>query len=487
MVRMSAVPTHETARAAAPEPFSPALRRAIAVIMIGASLSFLDSTIVNVALDTVAADLAVPLTDVQWTVTAYLLAFGAVIPVTSWAAQRLGAARLYTVALLVFTLGSACCALSQNIGQLVASRAVQGLGGGAIVPVGTIIWTRMADRAQMARVMSMVGIPIVLAPMIGPTIGGLLVDGAGWQSIFWINIPLGLIGALLAQRLLPRGGGSDAGPLDVPGLLLAAGGLVGLTYGLADIGTRAGATPRSIGVLVGAAVFLTVFVVRSLRVPHPLLDMRLYANRLFSAAALTMFSLGVALFGGMILLPLYFQIVRGEDVVSTGLLLIPSGVGALAANRLAAPLTDKLGGGTTALLGGVVAAVCTIPFVFLTADTPYPLLATAMAARGAGIGLSLTPVMTSAYRTLPPEKIRDATPQLNVLQRVGGSIGTAVLTIVLSHRLAGRTRPSGRAEAFGTTFAWVIAAAVMAIVPTVLLFVTERAQRASSTSSKEHS
>lgn len=409
------------------------------------------------------------------------------IPVTSWAAQRLGAARLYVVALLVFTLGSALCALSQNIGQLVVSRALQGLGGGAILPVGTIIWTRMADRAQMARVMSVVGIPVVLAPMIGPLIGGLLVKGVGWQSIFWINIPLGLVGAVLARRLLLRGGGVDPGPLDVLGLLLAAGGVVGLTYGLADIGTRGEATARSLAVLLTAVVLLAAFVVRSLRVPHPLLDMRLYADRLFSAAALTMFSLGIALFGGMILLPLYFQIVRGEDVVRTGLLLVPSGVGALAANRLAAPLTDKLGGGTTALLGGVVAALCTIPFVFLTAGTSYPLLATAMAARGAGIGLSFTPVMTSAYRTLPPEKIRDATPQLNVLQRVGGSIGTALLTIVLSRQLAGRTLPSGRAEAFRTTFVWVIVAAVMAIVPTVVLFVTERAQRASSTSPKEQS
>ncbi|MFE8947406.1 MDR family MFS transporter [Streptomyces sp. NPDC007856] len=484
---MSAVPTQGTAQATAPVPFSPALRRAIGVIMIGASLSFLDSTVVNVALDTVASDLAVPLTDVQWTVTAYLLAFGAVIPVTAWAAQRLGAARLYLVSLLVFTLGSACCALSGSIGQLVASRALQGLGGGAIMPVGTIIWTRMADRSQMARVMSMVGIPIVLAPMIGPLIGGLLVKGAGWQSIFWINIPLGLVGAVLARRLLPRDRGSEAGPLDIPGLVLAAGGLVGLTYGLADIGTRAELTDRSIAVLVAAVVFLALFVVRSLRVPHPLLDMRLYANRLFSAAALTMFSLGVALFGGMILLPLYFQIVRGEDVVSTGLLLVPSGVGALAANRLAAPLTDKLGGGTTALLGGVIAAVCTIPFLFLTAGTSYPLLAIAMATRGAGIGLSLTPVMTSAYRTLPPQKIKDATPQLNVLQRVGGSIGTAVLTIVLSHQLAGQVRPSGRAQAFGDTFGWVIVAAVMAIVPTVLLFVTERAQRAAFTAHDKHS
>lgn len=463
---------HAPARAPASEPFSLGLRRSIGVIMIGASLSFLDATIVNVALRTLSVDLHAPLAEVQWVVTGYLLALAAVIPVTSWAARRAGASRLYVAALAVFTGGSALCALSGSAGMLIACRVLQGLSGGAILPVGTIIWTGQASKAQMARVMSLVGIPVVLAPMLGPTLGGLLIQGLGWQAIFWLNVPLGAAGVILATRLLPRGSGADAGPLDVAGLALAAGGTAGVTYGLAQIGTHAAPAP-AVAALAAGTVLLAAFTVRSVRVARPLLDVRLYASRAFAAASVTAFSLGAAMFGGMILMPLYFQIVRGQDVITTGLLLAPSGAGALLANRLAAPMTDRLGAGATALAGGLISVAATVPFVFLGARTSYLLLCVAMVIRGAGAGLSIMPAMTAAYRALPPAKIADATPQLNVLQRIGGSIGTAVLTIILTRLLRHATTPATAASAFGTAFAWVLAISVAATIPTLLLIRAE--------------
>jgi EmrB/QacA subfamily drug resistance transporter len=351
-------------------PFPLALRRAIGVIMIGASLSFLDSTIVNVALRALSADLHATLGDVQWVVTAYLLPLAAVIPVTGWAARRAGAARIYVAALVVFTIGSGLCALSRSAGALIACRVLQGLGGGAILPAGTMIWTSQASKAQMARVMSLIGIPVVLAPMLGPTLGGLLIQGPGWQAIFWINVPLGILGVALALRLLPRAPGADAGPLDVPGLILSAGGTAGVTYGLAGISTAAG--PGTAATLAAGVLLLIAYVLRALRIERPLLDVRLYASRAFTAASVTMFSLGAAMFGGMILMPLYFQIVRGEDVILTGLLLAPAGLGALLANRLAVPMTERLGAGATALAGGLIGVISTVPFVFLSAATPTP-------------------------------------------------------------------------------------------------------------------
>ncbi|HEY0227237.1 MAG TPA: MFS transporter, partial [Mycobacterium sp.] len=190
-----------TASAAGPavaSPFSPALRRSVGVVMIGASLSFLDSTIINVALHTLSVDLRAGLGTVQWVVTAYLLALAAVIPVTGWAARRFGAARVYVAALVVFTVGSALCACSQSVGMLIASRALQGVGGGAIMPVGTIIWTAESSKAQMGRVMALIAIPIILAPTLGPTIGGLLIQGIDWRAIFWLNVPFGVVGVVLA-------------------------------------------------------------------------------------------------------------------------------------------------------------------------------------------------------------------------------------------------------------------------------------------------
>ena len=454
--------------------------------MIGGSLTFLDSTVVNVALHTLTLDLHAGLGSVQWVVTAYFLALAAVIPVTSWAARRFGAARLYVVAVTVFTIGSALSACSQSVTMLIASRALQGAGGGATLPLGTMIWTSQASKAQMARAMALIGVPIVLAPMLGPTIGGLLIQGIGWRAIFWVNVPIGLAGVVLALRLLPRGKAGGAGRLDVTGLILAAAGTVGVTYGLAEIGTAAsfdaGAT---VSLLVGLAL-LGGFVLHARRAERPLLDLGLYATPAFAAASITLFALGAAMFGGMILLPLYFQIVRGEDVILAGLLLAPSGLGALIANRFSAPLTDRYGAGITALGGVTLGVVSTIPFVFLTATTSYTFLCVVMVIRGAGIGLSIVPATTAAYRALPPNKIPDATPQLNVLQRVGGAIGTAALTVVLVDQLHDHHTPIGQPNGFATTFLWVLAITIAAAIPTVVLAYSEhQARRTNTSSSKE--
>ncbi|WP_329138466.1 multidrug efflux MFS transporter [Streptomyces sp. NBC_01476] len=443
------------------EPFSPALRRSVGVVMIGASLSFLDSTIVNVALHTLSVDLHAGLDAVQWVVTAYLLALAAVIPVTGWAARRFGAARLYVAALVLFTVGSVLCACSQSVGMLIASRALQGVGGGAIMPVGTMIWTAQSTKAQMGRVMSLIAVPIVLAPTLGPAIGGLLIQGIDWRVVFWLNVPFGVAGVVLALRLLPLPKGGDAGRLDVAGLILASAGIVGITYGLAELSAAAGLdTAAAVALPVGLAA-LVGFVVHALRAKRPLLDLRLYAGRTFTAASVATFALGAANFGGMILMPLYFQTVRGEDVILAGLLLAPTGLGAL----LAAPFTDRYGAGITAFTGAAVLAVSTVPFVFLTATTPYTVLCVVMVIRGVGFGLSIIPVMTAAYRALPPDKIPDATPQLNVLQRVGGAIGAAVLTVILDDQLRHHPTPAGQAGGFGTTFLWVLAITIAATVP----------------------
>lgn len=433
--------------------------------MIGASLSFLDTTIVNVAIHTLSLDLQAGLDTAQWTVTAYLLALATVIPATGWAARRFGAARLYVVALTVFTIGSVLCACSQSAGMLIASRTLQGVGGGAIMPVGTMIWTAQSSKAQMGKVMALIAIPIILAPTLGPAVGGLLIQSFDWRAIFWLNVPFGVVGVVLALWLLPQEKRVDAGRLDVTGLILASTGIVGITYGLTELGAVGRLdTAATVALLAGLSV-LASFVTHALRAKRPLLDLRLYANRAFAAASVATFALGAANYGGMIVMPLYFQTVRGEDVIFTGLLLAPTGLGAL----LSAPFTDRYGAGITAFAGAVILAVSTVPFVFLTDNTSYLLLCLVMLARGIGFGLSIIPVMTASYRALRPDKIPDATPQLNVLQRVGGAIGTAVFSAVLASQLLHHPTPAGQASGFGTTFGWVLASTVIAIVPTILL------------------
>jgi EmrB/QacA subfamily drug resistance transporter len=445
-------------------------------------MSALDTTIVNVALITLSRDLKTGLDNVQWVVTAYLLSLAAVIPVTAWATRRFGAKRLFIISIVLFTVGSALCGVATSVGELVAFRVLQGVGGGLIMPIGMTIIVRSAGMERLARVMGAISVPILLAPVVGPTIGGLLVDHAGWRWIFYVNLPIGVAALFAAIRLLPADQAEDAGPLDVWGLLLAAVGLVGITYGLAGVGTTSVSSPKVLVPLVLGVVLIAGFVRRSLQVDHPVLDVRLYKNKAFSAASLTMFALGAALYGGLILMPLYFQIVRGEDAVRTGLLLAPQGIGSAVAVWGASRAIERFGGGVTALAGGVIGIVSTIPFLFLGGHTSLVWLSAALVVRGFGVGLSTMPAMTSAYRALRPEQVNDATPQLNVLQRVGGSIGTAILTVILQHHLdhAG-TSASAQAGAFGTTFGWVLGVTFVAVLPTFLLIRIERRVMAATT------
>src|SRR4051794_15827528 len=276
--------TSSSSTAALPAPrIEPHVWRIAIVVILGAIMSVLDTTIVNIALDDLSKDLHSSLDSIQWVITGYLLALAAVIPVTGWAARRFGARRLYLISLVLFTAGSALCGLAWSPGSLVAFRVLQGVGGGMLLPIGQIVLVKAAGPRNLPRVMSAIGVPIILAPVFGPTLGGLLLEHAGWQWIFLVNVPVGIVAVAVALRMLPRDEPEEAGSLDAIGLGLVATGLVGLTYGLAQSGSAGSLTAPSVLVpgLLGV-VLIAAFVWRALRIPAPLLDMRLYADRAFA-------------------------------------------------------------------------------------------------------------------------------------------------------------------------------------------------------------
>ncbi len=459
----------------------PHVLRIAIVVVLGAIMSVLDTTIVNVALDDLHRDLHTSLASIQWVVTGYLLALAAVIPITGWAAKRFGSRRIYLISLVLFTVGSALCGLAWNTESLIGFRVLQGIGGGMLMPIGQIVLVKAAGPKNLARVMAMIGVPIVLAPVFGPTIGGLLLEHAGWQWIFLVNVPVGILTVAVALRLLPHDQPESAGRLDAVGLALVAPGLAAITYGLAESGTAGSLTAPEVVWPVGVGVaMVAAFVVRALRIDDPLLDVRLYRDKAFSAASVTTFCLGAALFGAMILMPLYFQTVRGEDAVTTGLLLAPQGIGAAIAMHLSGRATERFGGGLTALGGGIITVVATIPFLLLGAETSYWWISAAMVVRGFGIGMSMMPAMTAAFAVLRPDQVNHATPQLTVLQRVGGSIGTAILAVALQNGMesAGPRPTAGAlASAFGDTYWWVMGVTIVALAPTAVLAVVERRRR----------
>jgi EmrB/QacA subfamily drug resistance transporter len=457
----------------------PHVWRIASVVVLGSIMSILDTTIVNVALDTLGRDLNATLSDIQWVLTGYMLSLGAVIPLTGWAARRFGARQIYILSLAIFTAASIACGLAGSTNQLILFRVLQGIGGGMLLPIGQMMLAGAAGPQRMGRVMSVVAIPAMLAPILGPTIGGVIVDNMSWRWIFFVNVPIGAIALVAAWRILPRGGHQAGERLDVIGLVLMAVGVPLLTYGLAEIGaTGKFTTPKVVVPIIGGLVLIAAFAFHALRTKEkPLLDLRLYRRTTFAAASVTMFCLAAALFGGMILVPLYWQQIRGESALDTGLLMAPMGVGMILVLPLVGRMADRFGGGPLALIGVIVTTLATIPFGLIGAHTPIAYLAGAMVIRGMGIGFAFMPAMTAAFASLQRSELPDATPQLNVLQRVGGSIGTAVLAVVLQRALIGATSPEEAASAFGTSFWWSIGITAAAVIPCIVLVRAERAAR----------
>jgi EmrB/QacA subfamily drug resistance transporter len=439
--------------------------RVVPVVIFGAFMSNLDTSLVNVGLDTIGRQLHAPLGSVQWVTNGYLLALAAALPLCGWLGRYVGVGRLWLWSLVAFTVASGLCAVAPGVGPLVALRVVQGVAGGLLTPAGQTIIGQVAGPARMGRVMNTIGVALVLAPALGPTVGGLLIAHLSWPWLFLVNLPVGVVALALGLRVVPRGARGGAGPLDVVGVLLVGAGLPLLSYGI--IGASGGpVAARSVVALAAGAAAVVAFAVRSLRQRAPLLDLRLYRNRVYAAAQVSVFFTGSALFGGMIILPLYFELLRGRGVVATGLLLVSYGAGAAVAMLLGGRLTERFGGGLTSVAGLAVTVATTAPLAWLGPHAGLVAIEALLFVRGIGLGLSGLPAMSVAYATVPRAKLPDATSQANIIRRVGGSLGGALFVVVLG------SRPG--LAAFHATFWWLTGAAAFALLLAAWLAVEER-------------
>ncbi|MCQ4079160.1 DHA2 family efflux MFS transporter permease subunit [Streptomyces sp. RB6PN25] len=446
------------------------LRMTMFVVMAGEVMPLLDSAIMHVALRPLAAGLRMPLPTAQWTVTAYLLAFAAAVPTSTWVMQRFGPERAYLPALGLFTLASVLCGASNAPWQLIAARAVQGAAGGVLGSVSRMMLVTASGPRRLPRVMAAFGVPVMLVSVAGSLVAGELLTYGGWRSIFFINVPIGLLAMTVARRLeRPRPSGPKRA-LDVVGLVLISPGLVGLTYGVSNAGHGGGVDSPMVAVPTCTGVALIVaFVVWSVRDRRPLLDVRLYRHVVFRAAAQSALVTGAAVIGGTILLPLYLQTVRGENLSRTGLLIAPQGVGVAAATWLSGRLFERIGT-LTVLAGTSILLTATVPFAFLTPTTSYRWLVTLTLIRGIGIGLAMTPAMTAAYQTLSPSQASEASTQFNALHHIGGSLGTAILVMVLAripHALG--HDPIPQTHTFDVAYRVLSTMAGLSVLPALML------------------
>jgi EmrB/QacA subfamily drug resistance transporter len=451
-----------------------ALLLVAATVILGAIMSILDVTVVNVALNTLARDFHAPLTTVQWVATGYTLALATVIPLTGWAADRFGTKRLYMTSIVLFLAGSLLSATAWSAGSLIAFRVLQGLGGGMLMPAGMTILTRTAGPQRVGRVMGIIGIPMLLGPVLGPIIGGFLVDNASWRWIFLINLPIGIGALVMAARVLPRDVPQPAHRLDWLGLALLSPGLAAIIYGLAESNAAGGfGHARVLAPVLAGAAAVAVFVVHAVRAPDTaLIDTRLFRNRTYSASLITQSLSAVALFGGMLLMPLYLQAVRGESAMATGLLLAPQGLGAMITMPIAGRLTDRIGTGRIVPFGLVGVTLAFLALTQVGATESYWLLGANLFVLGLGMGATMMPTFSGAIQTLRRASIARATTTLNINQQVSASIGTSVLAVFLAHQLPsglGQGSRAAMADAFGSTFVIASGLVVVALVVSAVL------------------
>jgi EmrB/QacA subfamily drug resistance transporter len=406
------------------------------VVVLGAIMSILDITVVSVALPTFQTEFDASYAEVAWTMTGYTLALATVIPLSGWAADRFGTKRLYMLALLLFTLGSALCATANSIEQLVGYRVLQGLGGGMLMPLGMTIMTRAAGPARIGRLMAVLGIPMLLGPIGGPILGGWLIEAANWHWVFLINVPIGAVALLYALFALPKDSPEPSESFDLLGMLMLSPGLALFLLGVSSLPETGTITATKVWVtMLAGAALVVAFVLHSFRPAHPLVDLRLLRNRNLTISTVSLFVFVIAFMGAGLLFPSYFLQIRGESTLHAGLLMAPQGIGAMVTMPIAGMLADKVPVGRTVPFAMALIAAGFFTFTQVGTDTSYLLLCGSLFVMGLGMGGTMMPIMTSALRTLGSHDVARGSTLVNILQQIGGSIGTATMSVILTSRL----------------------------------------------------
>jgi EmrB/QacA subfamily drug resistance transporter len=378
-------------------------------------------------------------------------------------------------ALAVFLIGSILCSLSWSAASLIAFRIVQGLGGGLMLPLfSTMIMQAAAGRA-LGRTMSIATLPMVVGPILGPVIGGTILNWLDWRWLFWVNVPFCLGGFILAWRMLDPDVTNGHPRFDIVGWLLLSPSLVAILLGLSNWAQEGGfGGADALGPLfVGALLLLTFALYSVRRAGNALVDVRLFAHGpLASASALTFLS-GAALYGGMVLLPLYWQDVRGAEPLYAGLLLAPQGIGALLSRPLAGGLSDKIGARWIAFTGFAIVGLATVPFALASATTNEWFLMAVLVVRGFGLAAVMIPLSAAGFIGLRRHEIPHAGIITRVAQQVGGSLGVTVLAVILDAALGNFSMHSGSAAlsttAFDQAFWWAVGFTGVALVLSLML------------------
>ena len=423
------------------EPIPKSVMNIAWILVLGAIMPLLDSTMVNIAIKHLSNDFSIGLDLIQWVITGYVLSMAISVPLVGWAVQRFNGKWLMTGANIVFLAASIASGFSWNINSLIIFRIVQGFGAGYIMTLVTTLCVEIAGRDRMGRMMSTVGIPMILGPILGPVIGAVIVQFMSWRYIFFVNVPIGIIAIVLMILKLP-----DFTPVNIKakfdfiGIILLGASSAALIYGITKAAKNATFNnSTTIGyVAAGAAILVIYMIYAAIRKEQAILPLHLFKMKNFSAVMAGLFLAGIATNGPMLLLPLFFQNIKGFSVLNTGLILIPQGIGMLVARPLIGRLTDKLGARNVVLVSLVLTIAGTIPFVFFGEASSLIIVSIVLFVRGMGVGGITIPMMTDAYTGMVKQEIAQASVGTRLMQNIGGAFGSAVLATVVSLSIQGK-------------------------------------------------
>ena len=446
-----------------PDAIDPRIWTVAWVVLLGPLMTTLDGTVVNLALTRLGVDLHVPLTRIQWVASAYLLALALMLPLSGWLVDRVGAKRVYLGCFALFTAASVGCGLAPDAGTLILCRVLQGMGGGLLVPMAQMMIVRLAGR-HVAKVMGILVMPILLGPLCGPVLAGLILEHGSWRWLFFINLPIGLLAIVLALWILP----SDRDelrprPFDLKGFLLLSPGLVLVLHSLEALtGEPAGHGRYQVEALAGI-ILLAAFIRHAKRKgAAALIEVGLFRLGSFAAAARTQFLVNAVAFGGQLILPMYLLVVRGLTPTQVGMLMIPAGLGMLIAYPTMGMVTERFGSRRVSTFGATLALAGVLPFTWAGFSSgPAWALGLALLVRGVGLAGIGIPSIAAAYHGIPKDRIPIATTTINIVQRLGGPVATTLLVIFLHFGMrslpleaagCSAAQVATRAHAFAATF-----------------------------------
>ncbi|MFC6323903.1 DHA2 family efflux MFS transporter permease subunit [Companilactobacillus baiquanensis] len=439
------------------------------ILVLGALAPMLDTTMTNVAINTIMKDLHSSVNLVQWITTSYILALGIVVPIAGWAVDHFSGKKIYLIALSVFLIGSIISGISNSIGILIIGRVIQGTGAGIIISIISTLVVRDAGSQGLGSIMAIIGLPAVLAPILGPTFGGFIIKTLNWHWIFYINIPIALASIILIFFMMPKFDPNVAKRnFDWASIIFLGGAFTSLILGITRLSTNGKFTHLNVlGPIILGIVLLISYVIYAKIFPKKaLVSLKLFKFPSFTASSILLLLSGLTVNGAMFILPLYLQNIRGLTVIMSGIYLISQGLGLLIARSQIGKLTDQIGARWVVLGSIIIAVIGTLPFAFFNAQTSDWAILITLFIRGIAQGGMTIPVMSDAYTGLPTELISEATTASRMMQNIGGAFGTALLATWIQTQLNGEIlTPAHLNSAYQGAFVVTVIMTVLAVIP----------------------